>query len=108
MIVQSANTEKASTTPIMTQNAFTSRFDFIGEFTVIHAARKTDEQVDAAFTLFYGAKNIDVRDPLVRTLLEMFVAKGLLAANRVKDLLQELPTDVRGALDPVTELPFTL
>lgn len=108
MLVQSPSNERPATTPIMTQNAFTSRFDFISEFTPIHAARKTDEQVDAAFTLFYGAKNIDVRDPLVTSLLQMFVAKGLLTANRVSELTQELPTDVRGALDPATELPFTL
>lgn len=91
-----------TSTALMTHNAFTSRLDFFTEFTPIHTARKTDEQIDAAFTLFYGAKDVDVTDPMTQGLIGLLVQKGLLQANRVADLLAPISITSRGAINPVT------
>lgn len=91
-----------SFTNLMTHNAFTSRLDFFAEFTPIHTARKTDEQIDAAFTLFYGARDVDVTDPMTQGLITLLVQKGLLDANRVSVLLAPIPITTRGAINPET------
>lgn len=97
-------------TPLMTQEAFVSRLDFMTEFVPVNAARRTDDVVDAAFVRLYGARNVDVRLPLAQALLGLLVMKGLLAAERVPTLLQPIPLTSPGAIDPrtgaITPEPF--
>lgn len=100
----------SQTTPLMTQEAFTSRMDFFDEFVPINSARKTDPEVDAAFVRFYGAMNVDVRLTLVSNLLGLLVYKGLLAPERIAPLLEPIALSAPGAIDPrtgaVTVEPF--
>jgi hypothetical protein len=96
------STPPEKTTAIMTHNAFTSRFDFFTEFTPVHAARKTDDQIDAAFSLFYGAKDVNVTDPMTQALIGLLAQKGLLQPARIPELLAPLPITTRGAIDPET------
>lgn len=97
-------------TPLMTQEAFVSRLDFLTEFVPVNAARRTDDVVDAAFVRLYGARNVDVRLPLAQQLLGLLVMKGLLAAPRVPVLLQPIPLSTPGAIDgrtgAITPEPF--
>lgn len=89
-------------TPLMTQEAFVSRLDFLTEFVPIHSARKTNDVIDAAFVRLYGARNVDVRLPLTQQLLLILVSEELLNPDRVAVLLEPISIRSTGAINPIT------